>query len=198
MVEETDKKFSIEPTPSPDLTKPMFKFERTDWMDSPTFKQIDPNLNDFVYRRQANDSLYRQISSPSKWQKYVTLGYFAIDDASTMEQSSTSNGALRKQTRQICTASSVTIICTTSTVNSTSRLSSMHGPSKSPDHISNSTPHIYQSPTRTTYPGNKLKQLTLRCKSKKTNGQKKFNWKSESNQAPSILSDQSCRNSPIK
>jgi hypothetical protein len=49
-------------------------------MDPPVFTPIDPTLTDSVYRRRANDSLYQQISSPAKWQKYVTLGYFAIDD----------------------------------------------------------------------------------------------------------------------
>ncbi len=49
-------------------------------MDPPVFKPIDQTLTDSVYRRRANDALYQQISSPAKWQKYVTLGYFAIDD----------------------------------------------------------------------------------------------------------------------
>ncbi|KAI2503174.1 hypothetical protein MHU86_11277 [Fragilaria crotonensis] len=49
-------------------------------MDPPVFKPIDQTLSDSIYRRRANDALYQQISSPAKWQKYVTLGYFAIDD----------------------------------------------------------------------------------------------------------------------
>ncbi len=63
----------------------MFTFNRTDWMDPPVFKQIDPSLNDSVYRRHANDALYRQISSPSKWQKYVALGYYAVDDGAVFD-----------------------------------------------------------------------------------------------------------------
>ena len=85
MIEETAPPFPTKPPSPPDISKPIFKFERNDWMDPPVFTQIDPNLTDSVYRRQANDALYRQISSPSKWQKYVTLGYFAIDDGAVFD-----------------------------------------------------------------------------------------------------------------
>ncbi|KAI2509655.1 hypothetical protein MHU86_4775 [Fragilaria crotonensis] len=76
----TASTFLPDPNKPPDLSKPMFKFDRTDWMDPPVFKPIDQTLSDSIYRRRANDALYQQISSPAKWQKYVTLGYFAIDD----------------------------------------------------------------------------------------------------------------------
>ena len=76
----TASTFLLDPNKPPDLSKPMFKFDRTDWMDPPVFKPIDQTLSDSIYRRRANDALYQQISSPAKWQKYVTLGYFAIDD----------------------------------------------------------------------------------------------------------------------
>lgn len=80
MTEGTASTFLPDPNKPPDISKPMFTFERTDWMDPPVFKPTDPTLSDSIYRRRANDSLYQQISSPAKWQKYVTLGYFAIDD----------------------------------------------------------------------------------------------------------------------
>ncbi len=85
MTEGSDYPFLPEPKVPPDITKPMFKFERTDWMDPPGFKPLDSKTNEFVYRKQANDALYRQISSPAKWQKYVTLGYFAIDDGAIFD-----------------------------------------------------------------------------------------------------------------
>jgi hypothetical protein len=85
MMEGTAPPFLPETKTSPDITKPIFKFERTDWIDPPTINPINPEMNESIYRRQANDALYRQISSPSKWQKYVTLGYFAIDDGALFD-----------------------------------------------------------------------------------------------------------------
>ena len=78
---------AIPPDPAPnlssfteDLSSPTFQFDTTIWRDAPPFVPRDIDGNEVVSRRNANHAIYRQIGNATAWHRYVTLGYYAIDD----------------------------------------------------------------------------------------------------------------------
>lgn len=70
-----------------DMNDPLYRFDATEWIDPPAIPlSDDPDYyQEKTYRRAANGSLYGQCALKSEWQRYVTLGYFAIDDGSVFE-----------------------------------------------------------------------------------------------------------------
>ena len=78
---------AIPPDPAPnlssftdDLSSEIFRFDTTVWSDAPPFVPRDPDGNETLSRRNANHAIYRQIGNATAWQRYITLGYYAIDD----------------------------------------------------------------------------------------------------------------------
>jgi hypothetical protein len=45
-----------------------------------------PEEKEHLYKRRASDALYRQTTSSEGWQRYVTLGYFAVHDGKLFDQ----------------------------------------------------------------------------------------------------------------
>lgn len=64
----------------------LYGFHCDDWEKSPI-----PTWPDFVSdeerkRRNANANAYRQYGNPSDWSRYLTLGYFALEDCGKFEK----------------------------------------------------------------------------------------------------------------
>ena len=71
-----------------DATSPEYQFDTTEWVDPPmlVFDDDNPDNKEIVCRRNANDSVYRNhFSTPERWQRYVTLGYYALDDGALFD-----------------------------------------------------------------------------------------------------------------
>lgn len=74
------------PPPPPDMTHPRFSFDINEWLPSPVLYGRTPDEKEDIYRRRANDALFRQNATPEAWHRYVTLGYYAVDDGQIFEQ----------------------------------------------------------------------------------------------------------------
>ena len=78
---------AIPPDPIPPTSFPVadylsedWQFETTVWHEAPAF--VSDNLDtEIVARRNANHAVYRQIGTATTWLRYLTLGYYAFDDA---------------------------------------------------------------------------------------------------------------------
>ena len=71
-----------------DISGSQYLFDATEWVDPPmlVFDDDDPDSKEVVCRRNANDSVYRrQFSTMKTWQRYVTLGYYALEDGSLFD-----------------------------------------------------------------------------------------------------------------
>ena len=63
-----------------DISEARFRFDTKLWFEAPDFGASDPNDKELFYRRQANDNLYRSTGNPTKWNRFTTLAYYALDD----------------------------------------------------------------------------------------------------------------------
>ena len=84
---------AIPPDPAPnlssftdDLSSAIYHFDTTVWNDAPPFVPRDSDGNEIVSRRNANHAIYRQIGNATAWHRYITLGYYAIDDCMVFDR----------------------------------------------------------------------------------------------------------------
>ena len=63
-----------------DLSSATFRFETNLWFEAPEYGASDPNDKGLSYRRQANDNAYRTTGNATKWNRFTTLAYYALDD----------------------------------------------------------------------------------------------------------------------
>ena len=72
--------------PVADFLSEDWQFETTIWQEAPEF--VTDNLADteIVARRNANHAVYWQIGTATTWLRYLTLGYYAFDDAAHIRE----------------------------------------------------------------------------------------------------------------
>ena len=63
-----------------DLSSATFRFDTNLWFEAPEYGASDPNDKELSYRRQANDNAYRTTGNATKWNRFTTLAYYALDD----------------------------------------------------------------------------------------------------------------------
>ena len=78
---------AIPPDPVPPAGYPvadnppeLYQFDTTVWHDAPAYVSDNPD-DETIARRNANHVAYRHIGTPTTWHRYITLGYYAFDDA---------------------------------------------------------------------------------------------------------------------
>ena len=78
----------IPPTgfPVEDLLSDAEQFDTIVWHDAPEYEPADPADKEIVARRNANHAVYRQIGTATTWLRYITLGYYAFDDAALFDR----------------------------------------------------------------------------------------------------------------
>ena len=62
------------------ISSATFRFDTKLWFEAPEYGASDPNDKEPMYRRQANDNLYRSNGNATKWNRFTTLAYYALDD----------------------------------------------------------------------------------------------------------------------
>ena len=63
-----------------DLSSATFRFDTNLWFEAPEYGASDPNDKELIYRRQTNDNTYRTTGNATKWNRFTTLAYYALDD----------------------------------------------------------------------------------------------------------------------
>jgi hypothetical protein len=63
-----------------DLSSATFRFNTKLWFEAPEYGASDPNDKGLMQRRQENDELYRSKGNATKWNRFTTLAYYALDD----------------------------------------------------------------------------------------------------------------------
>ena len=69
-----------------DISEARFRFDTKLWFEAPEFGASDPNDKELFYRRQANDNVYRNNRNPTKWNRFTTLAYYAMDDGMNFDR----------------------------------------------------------------------------------------------------------------
>ena len=85
MIDVTAPPFSIAPPASPDPDNPDFSFETTDWLEPPVLSEV---INDPTSSSVSRSSLlnqYRALVNPTKWHRYLSLGFYLFPDGREFE-----------------------------------------------------------------------------------------------------------------
>ena len=69
-----------------DLSSATFRFNTKLWFEAPEYGASDPNDKGLMHRRQANDELYRSKGNATKWNRFTTLAYYALDDGMKFDE----------------------------------------------------------------------------------------------------------------
>ena len=84
---------AIPPDPSPpagfpaeDFLSDAWQFDTTVWHDAPEFTSDDTADTKLVARRNAHHAAYRLTGTATTWLRYLTLGYYAFDDAALFDR----------------------------------------------------------------------------------------------------------------
>ena len=65
---------------APDLQHVLLSFETTEWSNPPTVNlSKETSINDSNIKK-ANDEMYRRLHTATEWNRYTTLGFFAVND----------------------------------------------------------------------------------------------------------------------
>ena len=88
MIDVTAPPFSVAPPASPDPDNPDnpdFYFETNDWLDTPVIPDtLDEQPSSTDYRFLLLNQ-YRSLVNPTKWQRYIILGFHAYEDGREFE-----------------------------------------------------------------------------------------------------------------
>ena len=85
MIDETAPPFSIAPPESPDPDNPDFTFDTNEWLAPPVIPDSfdeQPGSSDL---RSSMLDQYRSLVDPTKWQRYIMLGFHAYVDGREFE-----------------------------------------------------------------------------------------------------------------
>lgn len=69
-----------------DLSSATFRFDTQLWFGAPEYGASDPNDNKVIYRRQANNNIYRITGNPTKRTRFTTFAYYALDDGMKLDK----------------------------------------------------------------------------------------------------------------
>ena len=65
---------------APDLHHVLLSFETTEWSNPPTHGSNGNLSIEELDKKKMNDEMYRRFHTATDWNRYTTLGYFAVDD----------------------------------------------------------------------------------------------------------------------
>ena len=77
--------FPHNPPASLDLQGPLFSFVTDEWADPPPIVTNKTDEHEITCMRNANDDIYCKLNNPTKWNRYINLGYYAIMEGSMFD-----------------------------------------------------------------------------------------------------------------
>ena len=70
---------------APDLNHVLLSFETTEWNNPPTLVLNEDTSIEDIDKKKTNDEMYRRFHSATDWNRYTTLGYYAVDDGAEFD-----------------------------------------------------------------------------------------------------------------
>ena len=68
-----------------DLQHALLTFETTEWGDPPKLVSTNKSETEEHFRKYANDVIYRSRNTATDWHRYITLGYYTVEDGTEFD-----------------------------------------------------------------------------------------------------------------